>query len=526
MKSLPTHALALVIVSLASCSSSSPTPADGEPDPNADAGAEAVAPVAWTSCPLHSEGKGPEVECAKIPVPLDAKAPQGKTIDFFVKRYRPAGGKSLRALWMLQGGPGASAYVFENIAEAMATRFPDVDYYLPDHRGTGKSARLGCPAQEASDSEAGLAITEAEWAACLPALKASHADDLHLYDTTRAANDLGIAIARTKTEGQPTFVLGVSYGTYWAHRYLQLFPTQASGVILDSIVPPGSSLARQDADSDEAARDFMEACKADAFCSGKLGPDPWAKAQALFAKLKEGHCAAIAHPDFPTHVLFRRAFSAFLMDPNLRTYIPAVVHRADRCEARDVSALKRLVLVLTQDAPESEMMKQWGWGLTYNIIFSELWEDPAPTVEELAAIRDGAVASRDITEQMGALYHQWPRYTPDASTKTYASTDTPMLFLQGGLDPATLLRKARPMREHFTKPHQTWVEVPTAGHTVFASSTTREGRSCGTRMIMAFLESPTAPIDTSCIADIRPLDFTIPDATLTLEILGTRNAWD
>lgn len=214
------------------------------------------------------------------------------------------------------------------------------------------------------------------------------------------------------------------------------------------------------------------------------------------------------------------------MDPTLRTYIPAIVYRADRCEPRDEDALKQLVVALTQEGPESEMMKQWGWGLTYNIIFSELWEDPPPSAAVLAEIREAAVASRDITEQMGALYDKWPRYTPDPSTRAFADTDTPMLFLQGGLDPATLLRKARPMRDHFTKPHQTWVEVPTASHTVFASSTTRESRSCGTKMFMAFIENPTAPVDTSCIADIRPLDFTNPSTKYTSALFGTTDAWE
>lgn len=501
-------------------------PGDGgspEAAPAADAGSVAVT---WTPCPLHSEGKGPEAACARIPVPLDPQAPSGKTIDFFVKRFRPKGGKGLRALWMLQGGPGASGYVFENIAEQMATRFPDVDYYIPDHRGTGQSVRLGCPPEEAADSPEGLTITEAEWATCLPRLRAEHGDDLRFFGTTQAASDLGLAIARTRPEGQPTFVLGVSYGTSWAHRYLQLFPGQATGVVLDSIAPPGASLARQDADSDEAAKDFFDACKKDAFCSGKLGPDPWSKVQALFAKLKTGHCAKAGFPDFPAHVLFRRTFAALLMDPTLRTYIPAVVYRADRCEARDEKALEHFAGAVTQESPESEMLKQWGWGLTYNIIFSEMWEQPPPSVAELAAIREGAVASRDITEVMGNLFPSWPRFTPDPSARELATSSTPMLLLQGGLDPATLLRKARPVGEHFRGPHQTWVEVPTASHTVFGSSTTREGRSCGTKMIMSFLENPTAPVDTSCVADVVPLDFTNPRTSWTTALFGTTDAWE
>jgi pimeloyl-ACP methyl ester carboxylesterase len=519
----------LAVLTMVACSSSGsgepapPATPEGGPEVEVDAG---PAPIEWKRCNLHSEGDPPAAECARIPVPLDAKNPGGKTIDFFVKRYRREGGKGLRALWLLQGGPGASGYVYEEFADQLSKEFPDIDFYIPDHRGTGKSSRLGCPVQETPESEAGLAITKAEWGTCLPQLIATHGDDLRFYDTTNAANDLGVAIGRINTDARPTIVLGVSYGTYWAHRYLQLFPKQASGVVLDSIVTPGGSLARQDADSDEAAHDLMDACKANAYCLDKLGPDPWARAQALFAKLKTGHCPAIAAPGIATNVLFRNTFAGFLMDPRFRAFIPAIVYRLDRCAPNDEAALKKLVAVLTQEQPESEMLKQWGWGLTYNIIFSELWESPPPSIAELAAIRDRAVASRDITEQMGALYDGWPRYTPDPISLAYADTDTPMLMLQGGLDPATLLRKARPMREHFTRPNQTWVEVPSASHTVFGSSMTTKGRNCGLGMVMAFVKDPKAKVDTSCVADVPALDFQTPSTSYATALFGTSDAWE
>ncbi|MFO0666037.1 MAG: alpha/beta fold hydrolase [Polyangiaceae bacterium] len=535
--------LGLLTVAFA-CSTSVEAPSTRGPDGDAgaeaslDAGQAQATPVEWKPCPLHSEGKGPEVECAKIPVPLDPANPKGKTLPFFVKRYRPTGGKSQRALWMLQGGPGASGYVFENIAEQMATRYPDVDYYIPDHRGTGQSSRLGCAPQEADDSEGGQSITEAEWGECLPALKANFGEELRFYNTSAAANDLASAIKAIKAETrpndaggpapvQPHFLLGVSYGTYWAHRFVQLFPSEAAGVVFDSVFPAGGSLARQDADSDEAAHDFLDYCKTDAFCREKMGPDPWGKAQDVFVKWREGSgCRAIDIPGFPTDMLLRRVFASFLMDPSLRTYIPAVIYRMSRCEARDVTALQKLAAAVTQEAPSSEMMKQWSWGLSYNIIFSELWESPSPSVAELADIRNKAIASRDITEMMGTLYAKWPKYEPDALSRSFATADTPMLFLQGGLDPATLRRKTLAMRASFARPHQTWVDVPTATHTVFGSSSTTEGRSCGTKMFMSFIENPTTPVDTSCLSQVVPPDFHNTKTSINAALFGTNDAWE
>ena len=37
--------------------------------------------------------------------------------------------------------------------------------------------------------------------------------------------------------GIPTYVYGVSYGTTWAQRFMQVAPQTAAAVVLDSIIP-------------------------------------------------------------------------------------------------------------------------------------------------------------------------------------------------------------------------------------------------------------------------------------------------
>lgn len=178
------------------------------------------------------------------------------------------------------------------------------------------------------------------------------------------------------------------------------------------------------------------------------------------------------------------------MDPNLRGYIPAFVYRLDRCEPRDIDALKILVTNLTQEQPESRNNPSMELDRpTYNIMMSELWETPSPTAANLQLIRENAVASRDVTLGMELHIGNWPTYTPDNYSKTWATSTTPLLFLQGGLNPATLLRKAREVKGRFG-PNQHWVEIPTVTHTVIGSSTTSEKQSCGTRIMMNFIEAP------------------------------------
>jgi pimeloyl-ACP methyl ester carboxylesterase len=527
---LKVRSLAVLSVLLAACveASSSSSSGSGGPPPGtepptaADAG---PAPIAWAACPLHTEGGAPGAECATVALPLRADAPAGETIDVFVKRYRPAGGKAARALWMLQGGPGGSGYVFENIAAAIATKYPDVEFYIPDHRGTGRSTKLTCAAQ-APESGGGIAIATDEWAPCLAETTSRWGEKLAAFSTTNAANDIGLLIERTRREDQPVFVYGVSYGTYWANRYLQLFPKQADGVVLDSIAAPGSSLARQDADANEAARDLLGVCAKDATCAGKLGTDPWARALALVAKLDSGHCADLAPPTGLTRKeAMRLAIGNMLMQPSVRRYVPALLYRLDRCSPNDITALTKFFSALFGASPgEDEFLEGWGFVLSNNIMFSELWESPPPSSAELAAIREGAVASREITAGLPELFATWPRYV-DPLASGWATTDVPILMLAGGLDPATLFRKQLSARDHFAGPNQHFVEVPSATHTVIASSTTTAHRSCGTMMMMSFLENPRRAVDTTCLADVVPIDFA-GDAATTDALFGTSDPWD
>jgi pimeloyl-ACP methyl ester carboxylesterase len=529
MKTLIRTVMAVTLGASMHCANGLGTPGDGG-DGSADAG-EAAAPlptVQWTPCALETAG-APDGECATLRVPLDAQQPNGETIEYFVKRYRPAGGRGLRALWMLQGGPGASGLVFEGLSEAIGTRFPDVDFYFPDHRGTGRSTRIECPEQEAATSPGGLEITAEEWPACLATARARWGDRLRHFSTTNAANDVGLGIQATRRPDQPVFVLGISYGTYLAHRFLQLYPTLANGVVLDSIASPGLSLLRQDEDSNEAARDFLNACAADTFCRSKLGPDPWGKAQDVFRRLRMGHCAAAAVPQAPTHVLLRKLFASFLMDAANRVYVPALIYRADRCEPRDAAALRTVLghVVAPQEPPEE--LRRWGWVLTHNIALSEFNERPEPTPAMLEAIRENAVASRDVTALFQVNLGRWPTYT-DPLSEQWATTTTPMLMLNGGLDPATLLRKARPFRERFRGANQHWVEFASATHTTFVSSPfvdeRGERRSCGMRLIMSFIENPTAPLDQGCVSRVEPLDFRIQRPDFNRALLGTTDAWE
>ncbi|MBU1069229.1 lysophospholipase [Myxococcota bacterium] len=142
-----------------------------------------------------------------------------------------------------------------------------------------------------------------------------------MFNTTQAARDLAAVIDRTRENGVPVIVYGVSYGTYWALRYLRLYPTHSDGVILDSICAPGHcTLDEYDRNFDENGMMVMDACLSDATCGAKLSTidaDPWTAVGNVFAKMDAGTLCDGEYP-FLDRPLVRQVLAmmeAFITDP-------------------------------------------------------------------------------------------------------------------------------------------------------------------------------------------------------------------
>ena len=66
-----------------------------------------------------------------------------------------------------------------------------IDLYLPDHRGTGRSARLACPTAETASSPGGTQISDGELPGCVESMKSTWGDKLASFNITNAARDVG-----------------------------------------------------------------------------------------------------------------------------------------------------------------------------------------------------------------------------------------------------------------------------------------------------------------------------------------------
>lgn len=506
------------------------TAAEVAPDTNIEAiedvCADCPAPVTWAPCPLYYDGRaGPTAECTTIDVPLRWADPAGPELGVFVQRLRGEG--PIRGqLWLLNGGPGGSGADFDEWMQAFRELDPTLDVYTVDHRGTGRSARLGCPDQESDASDSGFYLTAAETGPCYDALRAEWGDDLAEFTTTAAARDVGALIARTAQPGQDVFVYGVSYGTYWAHRYLQIFPDQATGVVLDSIAPPTQDFVGYDRAFNAVGRDFMDLCGADAVCADKLGVDPWQAVGVLFADIEDGHCRELVDAWGIDGPALRSVLGILLTSGETRTYVPAIVYRMARCEADDVDAIGTLLTLFFGEEAELGYYDRLGSdALFYNVTMSELWPEAPPSDAVILAEQAKFFMGTGLSAEIATA--TWGAYPDDGYVGAWAVTDTPLLMMNGDLDPQTPLAVASAMGDHFRGDHQWFITVPRAAHavTVRTPVAAPDDVPCGMQLMLDFLADPTTEPDRSCLADI-PAEQFVGDPEVNRLVFGTPDLWE
>ena len=462
--------------------------------------------VTWTPCPLYEGAEGADgglAECATVEMPLFWDADDGRTFEVRAKRLL-AQGESTGQLWLLHGGPGASGVIdFPPWMEEIAAAHPTLDVYTLDPRGTGYSEYASCPDQEAAASAGSTAITPEEAPACAEHLESALGDRLSVMGTTPAAMDLAALVHHTREDGKRVLIWGGSGGTFWANRYLLMYPGGADGVILEGIEPADGSLVFQDEYSSRIATEILTRCAGDAVCGAKL-PDPVAALTALYGELDAGHCPigidSLLLAQLIDYLEYYHPFNAF---------IPSIVYRLERCDTGDVDAIVHLFNTLFP-TDTGEALPEFSQVLFFNEVCSELWDHASFADDEaLVAYLDGVYEDDLVPTRKGYDRNDvclaWPRYE-DARDDQFAATDVPLLMLEGELDPATPRAFAAEVEARYTGPHQTFVAMPSSGHNVIGGAPTATG-DCGQELFDAFLDDPTAALDTSCTAERLPLDF-------------------
>lgn len=505
-----------------SCSADAPQLVEPIPLPSSSADAS-TAPLAFYPCDITTTLNGVQpkgAECAEVQVPVRRTPSSQRQITLSLKRFRqttqPRG-----QLWILAGGPGSAASDFEIDAEFYSALGQDLDLYFLDHRGTGRSTRLTCPIEQRPDSHAGEVIRDEEWATCFESMNSTWGEDLSGFSSEEAATDLGELIAQTREGNEPVFLYAVSYGTYLAQRYLDLFPSQASGVVLDSICVPGQCdlLLEMDRQSNRMGRRIFELCAEDSLCSADLGSTPFARLTALSALLDSAHCRSVGW----SSTTLRQVLGMMVTTAGLRDYMPAVVRRLERCNSDDVLALKNFQSYLSGIDTEASSFSQV---VHANIVLSELSVRPLPSAEQIERNVSEQYVSMDAGARLASAVSTWRTYAREQSANTLAPTSTPLLMLHGALDPQLPLESAQSLAGFYDLPHQHFVEIPYSPHdTLSQSLLDQTGNTCGTELVKQFLADPLGQLDTSCTSRVLKLNFAGVPAISSL-LFGTDAPWN
>ncbi len=468
--------------------------------------------IAWEECPLYEayEGEG-MAECTSISVPLYYDDIGGEQGQVRVKRL-PALQPATRQLYILQGGPGLSGTAtMGGLMAKVQESAPDIEVITLDHRGTGGSMVLSCPNEQSEDSPAGTAIAQDEWEAC-----AAYADQTHPLDAITASNsarDVAITVELLRQEELSVFVYGVSYGSFWAHRYARIFPNQADGVILDSLIPPtGFRNDIRDQVENDVTHDIFDLCDGDKACLGITGGNTWELANLAFQAFRDGDLC----PDLETMGIKYTSLQYLTNQLGLwywlgRGLIPSIFHRLARCSPEDVVTLYNLAVTVL--APRNSVLASEHYSLVAgrHLMLSELvfFPDDSLTLEEIAAYEEELLSSRYLAYSNASQIDIWPTSPTDEYWGEWAPESVPLLVLHGKLDYMTPYAELGEMPDNFTGPNQHIIIFPTVRHGAFMESPvdTDYEDHCGFLIVMDWLADPTSPPDTSCVDDVLDIDF-------------------
>ncbi len=441
------------------------------------------------------------VDCGYVTVPLRHAAPDGAQIQLATV-ILAAQGPEKRAdpFFMAQGGPGGST--IDTYAEYLLS-LPESrpvlnrDIVLWDQRGTLYSKpALMCPEVASADVAAALEGTDndstdlAAYRTCGERLQAA-VGDLSAFNSAENADD--VEALRVAMGYDSINFYGVSYGTELGQFLMRRHPEHLRSAVLDAVVPLSYNLFTEPAFAmQRIGEKYLDGCAAEPRCAAAF-PNLRQRYLALVDRLNARPATVRVTPiggsTAPRQVKLtgtrlRDALYESLYSDVYRL-VPLIVDRADRGDYTYVSTLllplqlfdTTMAVGMNQtvscaDRGDTDLRK-----VSYQGILPRLAK------ESLKDARMGLEICR--TWKIGLL--------PRAALKPLKS-DIPTLLLSGDFDPITPPAYAASLIPALSRAHH--VVFPTGSH---GQAVTNE---CSNAIIQRFLDDPTAPPDTSCVAEV------------------------
>ena len=454
----------------------------------------------WGPCPDYLEAKSP-LGAATIKVPLDHGTPQGKKLDILVLRALGEAKEKKGQIWFLMGGPGDSIKDFGPVFSLWTKSHPEWDYYAMEHRGTRGSSPLSCPGMP-GDSKKCADHLLSTWGK----------QGLSCFNPSQAAHDLAMVMNAVGKKGRRC-LYGVSYGTYLTQRFALLYPDMADALILDGVVPAGPNangmmaIDLYDQNYNRIGAQIMDACDKDRVCSARVNEFA-PSGRALLAKTFDRIDKKILPPGFNdliTREKLRQVLGELTANWWGRMVMPALVYRINRGNERDTAIVNLLFAPEEEDGEDLSNMS-----LNVFIIASELIGNTS-----LDAARDFARAawvSEDETVDQYEVRKTWPIYAPGPETGKWPKIKSPLLILNGTMDPQTPVEYARLAHDRYSGNNTYLIEMPTTTHgalflSQIKSGDINTGDTCGTRVFFDFLSNPGKRPDAICTNEIIQPDF-------------------
>uniref|UniRef100_H3GVR2 Peptidase S33 tripeptidyl aminopeptidase-like C-terminal domain-containing protein n=1 Tax=Phytophthora ramorum TaxID=164328 RepID=H3GVR2_PHYRM len=444
-----------------------------------------------------------------------------------------------------------------------------------DHRGTGRSTRLDCVAAQAgtTGSPLGSDMDPSEVSACAQDLEFKYGD-LSSFSMTSAATDVATFVSEY-TNAENTIIYGVSYGTALVERLMHFAPPAVTGYVLDGIATTSGVAAdkylymsKWDVDFGEVGDAFLELCEDDQDCSAhfqakdlsstlenlikKIDKDPNSTCASLISNAKSVNPVQVNEPpSFP----LRRTLGSLLADLSLRTLIPPVIYRLSRCASKDIDVLTQFVTAFNalietkyQDYAYRSLVL---YGL---IVFTEMWETPVPSIQDMKSRFTKVRISDGSTFQLAPLYCAFTKEKSPACDKFNVggykasgiiyerdeywnkSATIPkhasVLLLSGKLDPQTPNKYAEYLLDVLVGDNKELVTFDYATHGAMVSTPPVDGNlyggdTCGMKIIASYVRNGgnLARLDKSCVDEMPAFDMTIP-TEYQYSYLRTEDAYD
>ena len=468
---------------------------------------EAVPRLEPAECPFDGAAGRDDVQCSYLIVPENRDAPAGKTLRIAVAVLKSTSSETRPdPLVFLSGGPGGPSVV--NTPARLNSPFwnryrASRDLVFYDQRGTGYSEPEFCPEMTFALSTAtfrGLnpadrnAFVVDAVEACREKMLAQGID-FAFYNTVTSARDLE-DLRSALGYGQWN-LFGGSYGTRLALTALRDAPAGVRSVVLDSSWPPNAPIADNKARLMRSLDLAFEQCAADAEC-GSAFPD---LRQDFFAALRDFEASPMVlemgdRDRFPDgrividgNLLAWGMFQGFYDEGFIKVF-PLIVRELG---ARNEDVMTALADGLVQDLGIS-------LGLQYAVECYDWMRRLTPELVEADESRNPELRVWQAYADEQAVCNAWHDHQADDRAMQAVRSDVPTLIFAGGFDPITPPAFGRLAADSLSK--STFVEVPANGHGVVPYS------DCTMKIMEAFLDQPSEPPDTTCVAGMAPLGFT------------------